>query len=133
MNATRTRSLTAVLTLCALLAAGALSAAERPPADGSGSPRPAVLVFGLGSRCRYCVQLKQEIAKVTQITGDAVQFKDYRVDRDQEMVRKYRVVLSPTLVFLDAGGTEVFRHQGLLDAAQIRERLVALRFWGGKG
>lgn len=113
----------AAVAFCLVVAAGALAEAARPT----------VLVFGLGTRCRYCVQLKKEIAVVTRTTGDAVRFTDILVDKDQELVRKYRVVLSPTLVFLDAGGTEVFRHQGMLDAAQLKERLVALKFWGQGG
>ena len=39
------------------------------------------------------------------------------------------MVLSPTLVFLDASGAEVFRHQGLMDVAQIQEKLEAFKLW----
>lgn len=133
MNATQGRRLAATATLCFLLAAGAPAAAGEPATDGGEPARPTVLVFGLGNRCWYCVQLKKEIATVTQTTGDAVRFREFLVNSDLEMVRKYRVLLSPTLVFLDAGGAEVFRYQGALDAAQILERLIALKFWGGKG
>lgn len=117
-------------------AKAALTMADIAPVitmDEGEPARPTVLVFGLGSRCRYCVQLKKEIESVTQTTGDAVRFREYLVNRDQEMVHTYRILLSPTLIFLDAGGAEVFRHQGVLDAAQIRERLIALKFWSGKG
>lgn len=130
MRTRRGARLAVLVTLCLLIAAGALGADGTPAAQGGEPTRPAVLVFGLGDRCRYCVELKKEIAKVTQTTGDAVQFTNFLVDRDREIVRQYRVVLSPTLVFLDAGGKEVFRHQGILDAAQIQERLVALKLWG---
>lgn len=134
MDVRTTRRLAAALTLCVLIVAGgAALAAGKPSEERGDAAAPTVLVFGLGSRCRYCVQLKQEIAKVTQVTGDAVRFEDYRVDRDRDMVQRYRVLLSPTLVFLDASGSEVFRHQGLMDAGQIREKLVALKLWGRKG
>lgn len=103
------------------------------PANEGEIGTPTVLVFGLGSRCRYCVELKQEIGRVTEKTGDAVQFRDILVDRERAMVQQYRVLLSPTLVFLDAAGTEVFRHQGLLDAEQILERLASLELWPRKG
>lgn len=134
MDVRTTRRLAAALTLCVLIVAGGAALAAGKPSEERGDvAAPTVLVFGLGSRCRYCVQLKQEIAKVTQVTGDAVRFEDYRVDRDRDMVQRYRVLLSPTLVFLDASGSEVFRHQGLMDAGQIREKLVALKLWGRKG
>jgi thioredoxin-related protein len=122
-----------LILLVPLLAAGVALAAGEP---GTGQAQPAgprVLVFGLGERCRYCVQLKQEIAKVVAVTGDTVKFVDYRVDLDREMVARHNVVLSPTLVFIDSSGTEVFRHQGLLDAAQIQEKLVELRLWTRRG
>lgn len=128
------RTLAATLTtLCLLLAAVAPAVVGSAPGAGAELRAPTVLVFGLGSRCRYCVELKKQIGQVTAETGDAVRFQDIRVDQDRVMVERYRVVLSPTLVFLDAAGAEVFRHQGILDAAQIRARLVALGFWPRKG
>lgn len=114
--------------LCAAGASGASAAASAAEVRA-----PTVLVFGLGPRCRYCVELKREIGRVTDETGEAVRFQDILVDQDKVMVQKYRVLLSPTLVFLDAAGTEVFRHQGLLNAQQILERLVTLGFWPRKG
>lgn len=134
MNVGAMRRFTAGLVLLVpLLAASAARAAGEPGTGQAQLAKPRVLVFGLGERCRYCVQLKQEIAKVVAVTGDTVKFVDYRVDLDREMVAKHKVVLSPTLVFLDASGNEVFRHQGLLDAAQIQEKLVELRLWARQG
>jgi len=122
------------LILCGLLAAGATCGSAATPASGAETlGKPTVLVFGLGPRCRYCVQLKKEIGRVTEETGDAVQFRDVLVDHDKAMVQRYRVLLSPTLVFLDATGAEADRHQGILDAQQILERLIALRLWAPPG
>lgn len=123
----------AVAVLCSFLPAGFGAATGDPRPATAEVAVPTVLVFGLGARCRYCVELKKEIAKVTAETGDAVRFRDFLVDQDKAMVQRYRVMLSPTLVFLDAGGAELFRHQGILDAAQIKARLVTLGFWPGKG
>lgn len=129
------RFATALVLGLLLLDAGAAPAAGESAAGQQGPATPRVLVFGLGERCRYCMQLKREIAKVIEVTGDAVKFADYRVDleRDRDMVARHRVMLSPTLVFLDASGAEVFRQQGLMDAAQIQETLVAFKLWGRKG
>ncbi len=121
------------LLLCLLLAAGGTGTLGGAPPPSGEVAAPTVLVFGLGNRCRYCVELKQEIGKVTAETGEAVRFRDFRVDEDRAMVQRYRVVLSPTLVFLDAAGTEVYRHQGILDAVQLKARLVALGLWPKKG
>ena len=129
-----TRIPTAVLVLLFMvLTSGVGTAAGNRPADSGELRKPTVLVFGLGSRCRYCVQLKKEIGRVTEETGDAVGFRDILVDQDKMMVHQYRVLLSPTLVFLDAAGTEVFRYQGILNAQQILEQLVALEFWPRQG
>lgn len=133
MTATRLQRVAVALPLLLALMVCALSAEGAPPQEANATGTPTVLVFGLGPRCRYCVQLKGEIAKVTRNTGNAVRFRDVVVDQDRVTTYRYRVVVSPTLVFLDAKGAEVFRHQGLLDAAQLQERLVALGFWGGKG
>lgn len=125
--------LAALAVLCLVLGADCGFASEKGPADAAEVGRPTVLVFGLGPRCRYCVELKKEIDRVTDETGEAVRFRDILVDRDKAMVQKYRVLLSPTLVFLDAAGSEVHRHQGLLNAQQILERLATLGLWPGKG
>ena len=132
-NPLNPRLILAVLVALCLLAGVPAVAGSPESSDGAALGKPTVLVFGLGSRCRYCVQLKKEIGQVTEETGDAVQFHDIRVDRDKEAVQAYRILTSPTLVFLDANGNEVFRHQGILDAAQLLERLVGLGFWAGKG
>ncbi|MDF1554609.1 MAG: thioredoxin family protein [Deferrisomatales bacterium] len=126
------RIFASLVPLCLFVGTAALAASPESP-NGAVLGKPTVLVFGLGSRCRYCVQLKEEIRQVTHETGDSVQFHDIRVDRDKDTVQAYRVLTSPTLVFLDAKGAEVFRHQGILDAAQLLERLVGLGFWPGKG
>ena len=122
------------LILCGVLAAGGARGNAAAPAPGAEAlGKPTVLVFGLGPRCRYCVQLKKEIGRVTEETGDAVEFSDVLVDHDKAMVQRYRVLLSPTLVFLKTTGEEAGRHQGILDAHQILERLIALRLWAPPG
>lgn len=90
--------------------------------------KPTVLVFGLGPRCRFCAELKEDIGEVKKKIGDAVQFQDVLVDQDKRMVQKYRIVLSPTLVFLDSKGKEVFRFQGVMNAGEIEARLGTLGF-----
>ena len=125
-----------ISTLFFLLLCLALVAAMPAPGQASAYQdalgKPTVLVFGLGPRCRYCVQLKKEIGRVTEETGDAIVFRDILVDQDKASVQRYRVLLSPTLVFLDATGAEAGRHQGILDAQQILERLAAFRLWPQK-
>lgn len=101
-------------------------AAEKP--ENAFPGKPAVLVFGLGPRCRYCVQLHQEIDIVKARIGDQVLFRDYLVDQDKVMVHQYRVMLSPTLIFLTEGGKEAYRFQGMMNASQILDRLYSLGF-----
>jgi len=136
MSVRNMQRFTAGLTVCFLIHAAGVAQATGEPGKGVvGTPGPTVLVFGLGERCRYCMQLKQEIAKVVEVTGDAVRFVDYRVDleRDRETIARYRVVLSPTLVFLDGSGGEVFRQQGVMEAAQIQGKLAAFKLWVRRG
>jgi thioredoxin-like negative regulator of GroEL len=125
--------LCAILALFLVLGAGCGLASDKGPVETAEASVPTVLVFGLGPRCRYCVELKKEIDRVTEQTGAAVRFRDILVDRDKAMVQKHRVLLSPTLVFLDAAGAEVHRHQGLMNAEQILERLAAHGLWPRKG
>ena len=92
---------------------------------------PTVLVFGLGERCNYCVELKKDIGRVKEKVGGAVRFQDVRVDQEFEMVKKHKVLLSPTLIFFDPTGAEVLRHQGILDDEQILEKLATHKLWNG--
>ena len=126
-------AMAAAVLLLLVLNPDAGTAAGSEPADTGELSKPTVLVFGLGSKCRYCVQLKGEIDLVTEKTGDAVLFQTILVNHNRIMAQRYRILLSPTLVFLDGAGTEVFRHQGILNNKQILERLIALEFWPQKG
>ena len=47
-------------------------------------------------------------------------------DKQEKLARKYNVASLPTILFTDSYGTELFRHEGILDAEELTELLKAL-------
>jgi hypothetical protein len=49
-------------------------------------------------------------------------------EMNRSSINKYKVMLVPTQVFLDAGGNEVSRHIGLFPEAELVQKLKELKF-----
>jgi thioredoxin 1 len=102
-----------------------------PPAWGQGplpaTSRPILYDFGLG-RCFSCQQMEKILAALKTRYGSQVDIRLVYVDQDRDLARRYKVVLIPTQVFLDASGQEVFRHMGLFAQDQLVKKLQELKF-----
>ncbi len=98
-------------------------------AEGSSQAqgKPVVLEFGRGI-CPMCKKMEGIIKNLQARYGDRVELKLVYIDRDEPLFEKYKVMLVPTQVFLDAGGNEVDRHIGLFPEAELVKKLKELKF-----
>lgn len=97
-------------------------------AESSSSPKgkPAVYEFG-AKTCLPCIQMQQVMAELKASHGDKVEFRMVYVDEDRALFARYRIMLIPTQVFLNAEGKEVDRHIGALSKEELLRKLKDLQ------
>lgn len=93
-----------------------------PPPPG----RPAVYEFG-AKTCAPCLKMQQVMAELKASHGDKVEFRMVYVDEDRALFARYRIMLIPTQVFLNAEGKEVDRHIGVLSKEELLRKLKDLQ------
>jgi thioredoxin 1 len=60
--------------------------------------------------------------------GEQVEVRLLYVDQDTDLARRYKIMLIPTQVLVDASGQEVFRHLGLSPKDELAKKLQELNF-----
>jgi|UniRef100_A0A7C5AKG7 thioredoxin 1 len=88
--------------------------------------KPAVYEFG-AKTCVPCIQMQQVMAELKASHGDRVEFRMVYVDENRDLFLRYRIMLIPTQVFLNAQGEEVDRHVGALTKEELLRKLKDLR------
>lgn len=121
------RTFAAVLALFLGFGAAAWAAGtpDPPAAQAAASGKPLVVDFGKG-QCFQCVKQKEFIEELKGEIGDKVGFRFVHVIKEAETAGAYKVVMIPTIVFLDPTGREVDRYVGLLPAAAMRAKIAKL-------
>jgi thioredoxin len=93
------------------------------PATG----KPAIYDFGRGM-CVSCQEMEKILGAVKGKYGNQVEVRLVMAEKDERMFKKYKIMLIPTQVFLDASGKEVFRHVGLFPEKELVAKLQELNF-----
>jgi len=88
--------------------------------------RPALYEFGAGY-CLSCKEMAKIMAELQAQYGDQLEVRMVYADQDKDLFLKYKVVLIPTQVFLDASGQEVERHMGALSKEEVLKKLKDLK------
>jgi thiol-disulfide isomerase/thioredoxin len=109
------------LTLGVLLVAGPL--ATRSQAAGT----PTLIEFR-SRMCPYCYQLAEILGELERKYAGQISVRYYSTETDEPMFKQYRVTLLPTLVILNASGSEVYRHEGALSKESLVSTLKGLNF-----
>jgi thioredoxin 1 len=89
-------------------------------------PRPILYDFGSG-RCYSCQQMEKILQAIKARYGSQVDIRLVYIDKDQDLARRYKVILIPTQVFVDASGKEIFRHMGLFPQDKLVKKLQELK------
>src|ERR1035437_5407277 len=88
--------------------------------------KTAVTFIELGSvNCIPCRQMQPVMKSIEKKYGRQVKviFYDVWKPEQKDYVKKYRIQLIPTQVFLDANGKEFFRHEGFYPEKEIDKLL----------
>jgi thioredoxin 1 len=93
------------------------------PATG----KPALYEFGAGY-CASCKEMAIIMAELTKSHSDQVEFRMVYVDKEKPLFDRYKIMLIPTQVFLDASGKEADRHIGALTKEAVLKKLQELKF-----
>jgi len=97
------------------------------PGIARGQGKPALYDFGMGM-CLSCKEMEKILGAVKDKYGSQVEVRLLYADKEKEQFEKYKIIAVPTQVFLDASGTEVFRHMGLFPEAELVNKLKELKF-----
>ncbi|BEH11485.1 MULTISPECIES: thioredoxin family protein [Geobacter] len=119
------------LAALSLLLIATVARAELPSASDDAisqalaSGKPAVIDLG----ARYCIPCKKMAPILESLAAEYrgranILFID--VNGNQAAAKRFRVQMIPTQIFFDARGTEVKRHMGFMDRADIVRELSVL-------
>ena len=84
--------------------------------------KPAVLDFGRGE-CIPCKMMKPILEELGKELAGKVEVKIIDVGEEGDTADRFNINIIPTQVFLDAGGKEVYRHEGFMPKEDILAKL----------
>jgi thioredoxin-like negative regulator of GroEL len=108
---------------------GPIAVSEAPEAtlDRALAASQPTLAFFHSTTCASCIEMTAIVAAVYPEFQGKVTLVDVDVyeDRNEALLSRARIVSIPTLVLFDRAGTSQW-YPGVMDAAQLRQRLQAL-------
>jgi thioredoxin 1 len=86
----------------------------------AGKSKPSITFIELGSTtCIPCKKMQPIMKSIEEKYGNQVKVIFYDVNKKKSAIKKYKVRLIPTQVFLDSKGKEVHRHEGFYPEEDI--------------
>lgn len=85
--------------------------------------------------CSECKEVAQELSKVSNDIKNSVTIEEINVlesakpasDYNKKLIKKYKVTLVPTLVFVDKEGKTIYRKEGVMKSEEITKILVSMK------
>jgi len=109
---------------CKLPARPAGEGTTKPPAIPTGSGLPCLVEFGTGT-CAECRQMAQVLGELAPLVKGKVDIIHVDAEVHLGEVQRWRVRIVPTQILVDAHGEELWRHEGVIAAAELRKRIEA--------
>ena len=78
--------------------------------------------------CPYCQASERVILAVKDRFPGRFEVDKFYIDEADAVFRRYKVVIVPTQVFLNAAGQEVGRHEGVFTPEALTQKLRELKF-----
>ena len=95
------------------------SAGERvPEGPEAGLPLPCLLDLG-STTCTPCRMMIPVLEALEKEYAGVFEVRFVNARRDEAAVKRYKVRVIPTQIFLDAEGKELFRHEGFMSKEDI--------------
>ncbi|UCC11776.1 MAG: thioredoxin fold domain-containing protein [candidate division WOR-3 bacterium] len=79
-----------------------------------------------GPKCKSCKVMKARLTEVAPDFTGKVRIVLVDVNVQKDFTRKFKIMLIPTLIFIDKTGTEISRHVGQMEEPAIRAELADL-------
>jgi thioredoxin 1 len=89
------------------------------------SAEKTILVNFFTSWCGTCNVLKPELEKFSSTIPHTYPIADVNLERDSHIISKFHIKTMPTLILFKSG-KEVWRHEGLINASQLRKEIGEL-------
>ena len=97
-------------------------------AEPAAKPKlPVLMEFGRGI-CIPCRQMKPILESLAREYEGQLRVQVVEIDGKPELTRRYRIMVIPTQVFVDANGREVYRHLGFYPKDDLAAKLKELKF-----
>ncbi len=97
-------------------------------AEPTAKPKlPVLMEFGRGI-CIPCRQMKPILESLARESEGQLRVQVVEIDSNPELTRRYRIMVIPTQVFVDANGQEVYRHLGFYPKDDLVAKLKELKF-----
>lgn len=88
--------------------------------------RVPVLFDFTGAACKSCKVMKARLQSVTEEVEGTARVVVIDVNRQKKFSKKFKIMLIPTLVFIDMDGEEAGRHTGEMEVQTILFKLAGL-------
>ena len=112
-----------IIILLLMISISAFCFAEETSQDSTAT-QPKITFLELGSlTCIPCKQMEKVLESVREKYGDQIEVIFHDVKKNKEIIKKYKVKMIPTQVFLDENGKEIHRHVGFYPEEKIVEFL----------
>ena len=85
-----------------------------------------VLLDFTGPKCKACKTMKTRLPDIASDYKGKLRIVFVDANKERDLVKKYKVMLIPTLVFITRSGEEVERHIGDMEERTIRAKLDEL-------
>ena len=83
---------------------------------------PMLIDLGRGT-CKACKMMLPILEELKEEYKGRAIIKIIDIRYDPEPAKLYKIRLIPTQIFFDAEGREIFRHEGFMDKASIKQKL----------
>ncbi|OGC42259.1 hypothetical protein A2Y85_08095 [candidate division WOR-3 bacterium RBG_13_43_14] len=82
-----------------------------------------VLVDFTGQACKACKVMKSRLENINKSIGDKIRIVYVLVNEQKDLTKKYKIMLIPTMVLLDATGREVWRLTGEIEEQKLINKI----------
>ena len=85
-----------------------------------------VLLDFTGPKCKACKTMKNRLLNIATDYEGKVRIAFVDVNKEKDLVKKYKIMLIPTLIFIARNGEEIERHIGDMEEWMIKTKLDRL-------